>query len=393
MSSLDRHASAATLERLRRLDLAGDEDARPKYERLRSLIAAEVTAGRLQPGEALPSEKHLAEMFQIARTTVRQALAGLEEDGLIRRRHGTGTFVTALEARQAQVGLDVFALVVPSTTTGFWPALQKGFESAAATMHRQILYCDTDNNLDKQGNTILQLVQKRVAGVAFAPTSTPPTPAYQIEHLQQHGIPVVLCHRGVTGIRAPLLAIPFVEIGRKAGELLARQGHRRVALFAMHARTEAGAGYEAGLREALERAGAELPEELIYRGATRSPDPVEQSDAILAALEAMLSGGNRPTAILASFDPLAELIYLLLGQLGMRVPEDVSLVGVGGTWRQGAITSRLTSITIDEVELGRRAAQILQEMCEGTRPLDDAEKTFVPTGLAEGQTVGRAPTT
>ncbi|MBN2021572.1 MAG: GntR family transcriptional regulator [Pirellulales bacterium] len=390
MSSFKQHATDTIAARLRRLDLAGDSDARPKYERLRNLIAAEVNAGRLKPGEALPSEQHLAELFQIARTTVRQALAELEEDGLVHRRHGTGTFITDLAERNARVGLDVFALVVPSMTTGFWPALQKGFEAGAATMHRQILFCDTDNNLDKQGNVILQLVQKRVAGVAFAPTSTPATPAFQIEHLQQHGIPVVFCHRGVPGVKAPLLAIPFVEVGRKAGDLLTGQGHRRVAFFAMHAGTEAGGGYEAGLRQALEAAGASLPDDFIHAGATKSPDPSLQSESVLQALKAMLGRKDRPTAIFASFDPLAELIYLLLGQLGMRVPEEVSVVGVGGTWRHGAITSRLTSITIDEEAVGRRAADVLQEMNQGIRPFDDDERMPVPLGLAAGQTVGPA---
>ncbi|MBN1909174.1 MAG: GntR family transcriptional regulator [Pirellulales bacterium] len=355
------------------------------------MIAAEVTAGRLCPGEALPSEKQLAELFQIARTTVRQALTELEQDGLVRRRHGTGTFITELADRNTHVGLNVFALIVPSTTTGFWPALQKGFEAQAATIHRQILFCDTDNNLDKQGNAILQLVQKRVAGVAFAPTSTPATPSYQIEHLQQHGIPVVFCHRGVPGIKAPLLAIPFVDVGRKVGELLVRHGHRRVALFTMHERTEAGSGYENGLRNALEAVGAPLPKELVHCGTTGSPDPSLQTDSVLQALEMMLAREARPTAIVASFDPLAELIYLLLSQLGVRVPEDISLVGVGGTWRHGAITSRLTSITIDEEEVGRRAAEILHEIGEGIRPFFDDERIPVSLGLSDGQTVGPVP--
>ncbi|HLA85661.1 MAG TPA: GntR family transcriptional regulator, partial [Thermoguttaceae bacterium] len=338
----------------------------------------------------LPSEESLTEMLRVARTTVRQALAELEKDGLVKRRHGAGTFVNESHQRVRRVGLDVFALVVPGAGTGFWPSLQAGFQSAATVMHKQILACNTENDLDKQASIFIQLVQKRVAGVALAPTSLPPTPAYQVNHLREHGIPVVFCHRGVAGVNAPLLAIPFVDVGRAAGRLFVENGHRRVAFFSMHQRVEASIGYETGLRETVEAAGGELPEAFLYGGETVSPDASIQSEAILASLRRMFDDPNPPTAILASFDPLAERIYLLLGQLGLRVPDDVSLVGVGGADRAGALTEQLTSITVDELDLGRRAAQILQELCEGQRPPDNAERIDMPLGVAKGHTLGPA---
>ena len=53
-------------------------------------------------------------------------------------------------------------------------------------------------------------------------------------------------------------------------------------------------------------------------------------------LQNVFAKPDPPTGIFASFDSLAETIYLLLPRLGLRVPEDVSLVGEGGTWREGA---------------------------------------------------------
>jgi len=390
MSFVDTYSLPCMEERLRELDLHAPEDARPKYERLRSFIASEVGRGHLKVGSPLPSEKRLSEILHVARTTVRQALAELEKDGLIERRHGAGTFVNEAPDRNGHVKLDVFALVVPEARTGFWPSLQAGLLSAAMDVHKQILVCDTENDLDKQAHIFLQLAQKRVSGVVLAPTSAPPTPAYQVNHLRDHGIPVVLCHRPIPGGSAPLLAIPCADVGRAAGRLLVAHGHRRVAFFSMHQRVEASEGYEAGLREAGEAAGGVLPETLIYGGETVSPDANVQNEAVFAALRQMVGGPDSPTAIMASFDPLAERIYLMLGRLGLRVPEDISLVGVGGTDRSGALTERLTSITIDEVDLGRRAAHLLQEMCDGVRPLDNTERTYVALGVAKGNTVGRA---
>ena len=105
----------------------------------------------------------------------------------------------------------------------------------------------------------------------------------------------------------------------------------------------------------------------------------------------LLQRADRPTAIMASFDPDAELLYLLLGQLGIKVPEDISLISFGGAARESAILKRVTAITVDEAELGRRAAEWLYEMHTGDRELDNAEKQTMPLGLAEGRTVGPVP--
>ncbi|MBN1912467.1 MAG: GntR family transcriptional regulator [Pirellulales bacterium] len=391
MQLIDGSQAKMVEARLRQLDLHGTEDARPKYERLRSFIAAEVVKGHLRAGTALPSEQQLSDMLRIARTTVRQALAELEKDGVIKRRHGAGTYVNEASSLSRHIGLDVFALVVPGVGTGLWPALQSGLQHAAADLQKQILACNSENDLDRQAHIFVQLIQKRVAGVALAPTSLPLTPAYQVKHLQDSGIPVVFCHRGVKGVDAPLLAVPFREVGRKAGELFVANGHRRAAFFSMHGRSvEASAGYVAGLRETLEKQGGCLPESLMYWGETVSPDVNTQTEALRGALRRMFSDPNPPTAIMASFDPLAERIYLLLGEMGLRVPEDVSIIGFGSAAREGAVTERLTSIVIDEHDIGHRAARVLQEMSDGERPLLDAEKMVVPIDVARGQTLGPA---
>jgi GntR family transcriptional regulator len=65
----------------------------PLYFQLKRAISDEIAAGRLQPGERLPGEPELCELFQLSRTTVRQALGELETEGRLRREQGRGTFV------------------------------------------------------------------------------------------------------------------------------------------------------------------------------------------------------------------------------------------------------------------------------------------------------------
>ncbi|MCH9656329.1 MAG: GntR family transcriptional regulator [Planctomycetes bacterium] len=362
---------------------------RPKYMLLVDQLIQKVIGGEIRPGEALPSEHQLCESYQLARTTVRNAMQLLEEQGWITRLQGKGSFVSLNPPLPTSKPLDIFAFVLPEIRTGFYPSLQRSFEQAAALTQNQVLVCCTENKVDMQGNTILQLIDKHVSGVALVPATVPATPAYQIRQLQQHGIPVVFCHREVEGVQAPLLSIPFREVGLLAGQTLLQQGHHSLALFSPH-RASSSIEYEAGLREALESQKTPCPEPFIFHGPHSQIHPIDYEQELLTTLESMFKRPDPPTAIFATFDSLAELIYLLLGKLGYRVPEDISLLGFGGTVRHGAIQSRLSSITVDEVAIGQKAAELLTQMKQGKLPIDSAEIYPMPIYTSTGQTLGPA---
>lgn len=363
------------------------ESGTPKYEKLRAHLIDLIVSGNLKPGEMIPTEQQLADQFTIARSTVRQAMTTLVRDGLVRRTQGKGTFVHEDALQRLKSGLDVFALVLPETQTGYYPSLQQSFEEASSRMHQQMLVCCTHNDIDKQGNIILQLIDKRVAGVAIVPITAALTPPYQIRQLQKAGIPVVFCHRRVEGCEAPLLAIPFEKVGRLAGRKLAQKGHRIVAFFSPRY-SRAFEEYVKGLRAELKEHGGKLPDEFCHLGATGLPSGQVREDDVLPALEAICMHKNRPTAILTSFDTVAEMIYLLLGRLGISVPGEMSVMGFGGTIRRGALQQMITSVTIDEVQLGCQAADLLDQMRRGALPLDHNETREMTLGFSQGSSLG-----
>ena len=65
----------------------------PLYLKLRQTLEEAISSGRLNHGDALPPERDLAEYANISRVTVRKAVDDLVKDGLLVRRHGSGTFV------------------------------------------------------------------------------------------------------------------------------------------------------------------------------------------------------------------------------------------------------------------------------------------------------------
>jgi DNA-binding LacI/PurR family transcriptional regulator len=365
----------------------------PKYARLKEHFMRELEASRLRPGQPLPSEVELAGAFKLARGTVRQALKELENEGVVERVRGKGTFISKSARHGSKRRLSAFALVVQVTGGGQYPAIQRGYEDAAGEAHSQVIVASTDNDVLKQGNVVLQLLDKEVAGVAITPATTTATPAYQIHPLQRHGIPVVLLHRRVEGVRAPLLSIPFHEIGHMVGGAFLEQGHRRVALFTGPQSDTASQAYTSALRETMRAGGGDLPESFISHWNWPDMTVEERSRKVRKELEQLLSDPDRPTGIMATFDTTAELIYLLLGRMGVRIPEDVSLIGFGGKNRRGAILHELTSVVVDGAWVGRQAGELLVEMRDGRRPLDDHEEIVIPISMSEGRTLGPVPQT
>jgi DNA-binding LacI/PurR family transcriptional regulator len=356
------------------------------------MLMVEITSGRLRPGDSLPTEHQLAEMMRVSRSTVRQSLGELEKEGIVRRVRGKGTFVAEVSLQNSNGSstgqVNALAIVLPDTRMGFMSSLQYGFGGECHRDHRHMVVCDTDQDVYKQSDAILRLIDQRVAGVAIMPPTTAETPPHHIRPLQSQGIPVVFCHRKVAGINAPLITFSGYEVGRVAGRAMGKKGHRTIAYFGA-ASEELANQYVIGLRDAIREFGGDLPENYVHFGThTHGPVPEEHERIVEEKLQEFLGQSNPPTAIMVSFDSTAESLYLGMGRLRIRVPEDVSLVSFGGTWREGAIASRLTAVTVDEAKLGSEAARLLKEMHGGSRPLDNDEQIILPLNLSKGQTLG-----
>ncbi len=93
---------------------------------------------------------------------------------------------------------------------------------------------NSGNDIGRQADLILQIIDQSVAGVAIVPTTMPTTPVHQIRQLQKNRIPVVFCHRTVEGISAPSVVFSGKEIGNKAAELFLTNGHRKIAMLYSH---------------------------------------------------------------------------------------------------------------------------------------------------------------
>ena len=372
------------------LECGGGTASRPKYQRVRDHLYAEILSGRLAPGLCLPTEAKLAESLGLSRQTVRQAFSALEDDGIIVRRRGLGTFVTTEQQRHSRRQLNVFAFVAPELQTGVSPAFLHGFQQACATCQHQTMVGNSGNDIGRQADLLVQLTVQSVGGIAIVPTTMPETPLHHIKLLQQSQIPVVMCHRRVQGIMAPSVVYSGREIGRMAGEHLRDHGHRQIAMLHMR-RYSMVDDYERGLRDAFENVGLNSAGVISVGYETDLPSPNPQAvEALQNAIAMLLAKSDRPTAIYCGNGDDAETVYLQATSMGLSIPGDLSLVCFNSKLRGHGLAGRISTVAIDECELGRRGAELLYEMRSGKRAIDNDEQFQFQTSILPGETVGPA---
>ncbi len=306
------------------------------------------------------------------------------------RRRSSGTRHSPTQNKKA---LDVFALITPEVRGGLYASLQEGFEAGASTGHKQIITCSSNNDVDRQGSLILQLIDKQVAGVAIVPVTSAPTPPQQIRILQNAGIPVVLLHRDVEGISAPCIDLPYQKIGETAAQAMMEHGHTRVgAIFST--RHGASQAYCDAIADTYRDAGLSLSESNVAY-TERWPLTVEDEERIIGDwLSSMMSlpHDQRPTAIFVPQDPFAESIFLQALEQGLNVPDDLSIVSFGGSWRGSAVARRIAAVTVDESPLGQQSAKLLNQMSNGEMSLTHDVHLQTELGWYEGQTLATITT-
>jgi GntR family transcriptional regulator, arabinose operon transcriptional repressor len=355
----------------------------PKHQQVREFVLEQLFAERLKVGDALPAEALLAESLGVGRNTVRQALGDLVREGVIERVQGKGAFVTKEMQRPREAAAGVFGLILPSVRGSLYPSLIKGFGEVAGETQHSLAIFETNNDLGRQADAILQMIDRRVTGVAMVPT-TEPTPPHHLRQLEEHDIPVVLCHRGVDQVNATVITWPWQEVAQLAARAIVEKGHHRVAYVA-YLRFRYTEVYEEAFRQALAEHGIELPAECVCYN-EQFINPAGEDDA-RHALVAMLNSPDRPTAVFANDLEVAERVYLEAVHLGLRVPEDLSIVTFGGKWREGPIRERLSAVAIDEVELGREAARLLSSLQADRTAWGLQRRTVVPLEFIPGQSL------
>jgi DNA-binding LacI/PurR family transcriptional regulator len=355
------------------------------HSQLLAYLRQRILDGSLAPGARLPSELELAQEYQISRGTVRQALNALVTEGLIERVQGSGTFVRQTPHIQAQAPRAAerrIGLVLNCLDGQLDLGILVGVEHAAKSRGYQVSFAYTEENLEQQDRDIGRLRDDRVAGLIILPVSVV-THDESIWRLHANNIPFVLVDRYFSDLDSDYVVADNLGGGYRATEHLLILGHRRIAFAYPHLgdlQTSSVHDRWLGYRKALEVYGMTYDDTLVFQNA---PQPESSSRG---TYDQLLSRPDRPSAIFAVNDFEALVLLQAAQRCGLRVPEDLALVGFDDLNFTAQLSPPLTTVAQPCQDLGLRAGHLLINRIEGQT---GAPKHIVlPTNLIVRESCG-----
>jgi len=271
-------------------------------------------------------------------------------------------------------------LVVPDIADPFYPLLIKGAEDELRRRGYGLFLCDSDLDIAKEKEHVRILMEKRVDGVILDTTLTDCD--CQLDMLESRAVPYVLLDRAIEG-RASAAGVYSDNRGGalRAAAYLLDGGARRI----LYIDGPRGLALSRLRREGVEAAFRERgldPSALLDSSGDYSVASGERAmDAVLDD-----SGGRaRFDAVFSSNDRMAIGALRALKKRGIRVPEDVEIVGFAGIELAAFVEPPLTTVAQPAFEMGRRGARLLLSLAEGERPAE-------PTIILEPELVVRGTT-
>ena len=250
----------------------------------------------------------------------------------------------------------VIGLVVLDIMSPFFMEAASAVERVANEAGHVMILCDSENATDRQERLLTMLAAQRVRGVLLTPASAD-APLVS-EWVGDRRLPVVYLDY-LDSADSCSVSVDHVSGARLAVRHLLKLGHEQVAFVGGPTLLHQFAQRSRGAREALAEAGLDPATALVEE----SVAAIGIRDGMLAA-ERLLERGL-PSAVFCGNDMLAFGVYRRLAQAGVRVPEDVALVGYDDITFAADWVVPLTSVRQPIYELGYRAANLLLEHSSG----------------------------
>ena len=334
-------------------ELPGSESL---YRQFKAQVRGAILSGFYRPGERIESERAFARQGNVSFPTVARALRELAEEGWLRRKVGSGTFVATVLPVAAD-RLKRIAVLYYATDTPYFSGIFGGVQEACGTFGIEPVKLATGMT-DEAGRTALkQAVEtESVDGVLGLPLSSYGL-MRDLAALARRGFPVVLAGVYFDEIPCPAVVADSEAGARQATRYLLDLGHQNLAFLGTRPRypfSMTHADILRGIQKELD--GRPLREVLLPIGVDEHDPAMRRQVAALFDRRA----GGRPTAVVCEADGHARLLYAILAEQGLRVPADVSIIGFGdfGTAAWG-LDPPLTSVAWPLRRLGERAVRLL----------------------------------
>ena len=251
----------------------------------------------------------------------------------------------------------LIGLIVPDLLHPFFTEVAKALSGAMRGGGYSLIISSSEENPELEAREIQQLMGRQLDALVIASCGTN---AAAFEKLDRNGIPYVLIDREVAELTANFVGVNDTAVGRIATEHLIDQGCRRVA----HIRgrdNSTGINRFEGYRQALLRRGLQYSENLVV---SRSNVDTDTTTEGAEAMRLLLRRKPRPDSVFAYNDPLAIGAMNAILDAGLRIPQDIALVGSGNLHYDDSLRVPLSSVDQHSSMIGERTGGILLRFIE-----------------------------
>lgn len=278
---------------------------------------------------------------RVAATTRARVEEAIRELGFVRN----GSAATLRAGQSRAIGLVVLDVGNP-----FFVELARGVEDVVSDRDHAVILCNSRESPDREARNLRVLAEQRVRGVLITPVDEDLS---RLGLLRRRGVAVVLVDHPASG-EVCSVAVDDVAGGELAVAHLLARGARRIAYVTGPLVIRQCAERRGGALRALRGAGRDLEDVVV-------PEMTVHGGTLAAG---RLLAGGLPDAVFCANDLLALGVLRALGQAGVRVPDDVALIGYDDIQFSSAAAVPLSSIRQPTYQLGKIATELLLEECD-----------------------------
>ncbi|HYL81677.1 MAG TPA: LacI family DNA-binding transcriptional regulator [Candidatus Acidoferrum sp.] len=279
---------------------------------------------------------------------VRPQLRAAVQNAVRALRYRPDHVARSLARRETQT----LGLVVADITNPFYAETARAILETVLDRGYNVILCNTDNRPRLQEEYVEVLRQRRVDGIIFGSVFLHDP---VVEGLVEAGYPCIMYNRRLRSGRGNYIVLDNLRASQELTRHLLGLGHRHIGFVSGLPQLSTAAERLRGYRAALRGAGLLVDPRLIRPGGFKA-------DLAQGAAHELLKLPRRPTAIVTANDLMALGVMQAAGELGLRVPQDLAVVGFDDIAIAGHRQIQLTTMAQQKAEMGRLAAEGILEI-------------------------------
>ncbi|WP_219835405.1 substrate-binding domain-containing protein [Paenibacillus sp. R14(2021)] len=361
---------------------------KPLYVVIMEGLKEKISSGEYSPDQQLPTEVELAEQSGVSRITSKRALIELEREGLIYRIRGSGSYVKKQEGFPAEgpgpaAGLvnsnRIISMILPYMATSEVDSI-KGASDYLDSKGYYLSIHDSNWSKDKEKDLLLRVPKNGPSGIILYPISTISN-VDLIHAIHWNDYPIVTIDQYFDSLPITSVVSDNFEGGYMTANKLVELGHERIAFvssISIEFRSSVRDRYQ-GYCKALKDHKIPIDPTIVLTDFYRDVKPANAKDFYRAMIAQLIQAGV--TAIQTEHDHLAVDLLKNALEMGLRVPEQLSIVGFDDHMIARHVEVPLTTISQNYNEIGRMAAELIVRQIERTDTAHHHVK--VPVGWVE----------